>query len=153
MRRFPISSIVASFCTLAFALPQASPGNNGPPSVTIESGVVQGVSTSIPGASQNVTKYLGVPFAAKPLRFAPPASPKAWNTPFKATKYGPACIQEFAYPAHDITISWFNTPPPPAGESEDCLNVNVYTPATGKNKTVMVWFYGVGKLICSMATR
>ncbi|KIW72384.1 hypothetical protein PV04_00581 [Phialophora macrospora] len=135
-------SVVVSLCAFVLALPQASQSSNGPPTVTIESGVVQGVSIAVPGASHNITKYLGVPFAAKPLRFAPPASPPAWKTPFKATKYGAACIQEFAYPAHDITISWFNTPPPPAGESEDCLNVNIYAPGTGKNKTVMVWFYG-----------
>jgi carboxylesterase type B len=137
-----------SICTTILALPQASQsGSSSPPTVTIDSGVVQGVATSVPGAPNNVTKYLGVPFAAKPLRFAPPTSPKPWTTPFKATKYGPACLQEFAYPAHAITISWFDTPPPAAGESEDCLNVNIYTPATGKNKTVMVWFYGVRLLI------
>ncbi|KAJ9605057.1 hypothetical protein H2200_010447 [Cladophialophora chaetospira] len=139
MRFAQVSSVVVSFCASVLALPQAG---NGPPTVTIDSGPVQGVATSIPGAPHNVTKYLGVPFAAKPLRFAPPASPKAWKTPFKATKYGPACIQQFDYPAHNITISWFDTPPPAAGESEDCLNVNVYAPAAGKNKTVMVWFYG-----------
>ncbi|KAJ4148680.1 hypothetical protein NW765_017547 [Fusarium oxysporum] len=59
-----------------------------------------------------------------------------------ATKYAPACIQQFVYPGHDLDIEWFNTPPPPAGESEDCLNVNIYAPVNGKNKTVMVWFYG-----------
>lgn len=137
-------SAASSFVLPILALPQASQGSNGPPTVTIDSGVVQGVSTSIPGAPQNVTKYLGIPFAAKPVRFAPPQSPAAWKTPLKATKYGPACIQEFAYPSHDLVVTWFDTPPPPAGESEDCLNLNVYAPATAeKNKTVMVWIYGV----------
>ena len=145
MRVSQLTPILISLYGTVLAAPQAtSPAaSSGPPTVTIDSGVVQGISTSIPGAPQNVTKYLGVPFAAKPVRFAPAASPQAWKTPFNATKYGPACIQDFAYPAHDITIAWFNTPPPPAGESEDCLNVNVYVPAMASNKTVMVWFYGV----------
>lgn len=40
----------------------------------------------------------------------------------------------------------YNYPPPPAGESEDCLYLDVYTPAPNSSqselKTVMVWFYG-----------
>jgi carboxylesterase type B len=147
MRFTHVAFILAHLATCGLALPQASQDSNGPPTVTIDSGAVQGISTSVPGG-QNVTKYLGVPFAAKPVRFAPPASPKAWKNTLKAIKFGPACIQEFAYPAHDITIQWFNTPPPPAGESEDCLNLNIYAPATGKNKTVMVWFYGVSIRRC-----
>lgn len=39
--------------------------------------------------------------------------------------------------------SFGNVPPPPAGESEDCLYLNVYAPAApGSGRTVMVWTYG-----------
>ncbi|KAG9789901.1 alpha/beta-hydrolase, partial [Aureobasidium melanogenum] len=115
------------------------------PTVTIDSGPVVGVATSPAGATATVNKYLGIPFAASPIRFAPPVKPTPWTTPFDASKYGPACIQQFNYPeaTRNATIAWYNTPPPPAGESEDCLNVNIYVPGTGgEAKTVMAWIYG-----------
>ncbi|KAJ4502550.1 hypothetical protein HRR83_009263 [Exophiala dermatitidis] len=115
------------------------------PTVTIDSGPVVGVATSPAGASATVNKYLGIRFAASPIRFAPPVKPTQWTTPFDASKYGPACIQQFNYPeaTRNATIAWYNTPPPPAGESEDCLNVNVYVPGTGgEARTVMAWIYG-----------
>lgn len=65
------------------------------PSATIDSGVVVGVATSLPSSSATVHKYLGIPFAAPPKRFAPPVRHKKWSEPFMAQKYGPACIQQF----------------------------------------------------------
>ncbi|EXJ78651.1 hypothetical protein A1O1_09052 [Capronia coronata CBS 617.96] len=123
----------------------AAPASVPTPTVTIDSGVVVGVATSPAGATVTVNKYLGIPFAASPIRFAPPTQPTPWTSPYNATKYGPACIQQFNYPeaSRNATMGWFNTPPPPAGESEDCLNLNVYVRGTpGKNKTVMAWIYG-----------
>ncbi len=39
--------------------------------------------------------------------------------------------------------SFGNVPPPPAGENEDCLYLNVYAPAApGTGRTVMFWIYG-----------
>lgn len=123
----------------------ASAASSTAPTVSIDSGAVVGTTTRLAGATVAVDKYLGIPFAASPTRFAPAVKPTPWKSPYHATKYGPACIQQFNYPelSRNATIAWFNTPPPPAGESEDCLNLNVYAPATpGKNKTVMAWIYG-----------
>ncbi|KIX01546.1 uncharacterized protein Z518_09272 [Rhinocladiella mackenziei CBS 650.93] len=131
--------------TLLFTCGDAAPTSSAAPAVTIDSGVVVGVATSPAGSSATVNKYLGIPFAASPTRFAPAVKPTPWKSPLHATKYGPACIQQFNYPevARNRSIAWFNTPPPPAGESEDCLNLNVYVPGTpGRNKTVMAWIYG-----------
>ena len=129
-----------------FGVGDAAPAtsSSSAPSVTIDSGVVVGTTTVLAGATVTVEQYLGIPFAASPTRFAPPANPTPWQAPYQATKYGPACIQQFNYPetSRNASIAWFDTPPPPAGESEDCLNLNVYVPATpGKNKTVMAWIY------------
>ena len=55
-------------------------------------------------------------------------------------------VQQFNYPeaSRNFTIAAFNTPAPP--ESEDCLHVNIFTPANaqagGKPKPVMFWIYG-----------
>lgn len=122
----------------------AASASSASPTVTIDSGAVVGTATLLADATVTVNKYLGIPFAASPTRFAPPVKPTAWKSAYHATKYGPACIQQFNYPeaARNLTISWFDTPPPSAGESEDCLNLNVYAPATPeKNKTVMAWIY------------
>ncbi len=132
-----------AFFIVADAAP-ASAASSAAPTVTIDSGAVVGTTTRLAGATVAVDKYLGIPFAASPTRFAPAVRPTPWKSPYHATKYGPACIQQFNYPelSRNATMAWFNTPPPPAGESEDCLNLNVYAPATpGKNKTVMAWIY------------
>lgn len=136
--------LLVTFLSLLISVSYTAPTSVVTPTVTIDSGPVVGTTTSLSGASVIVTKYLGIPFAASPTRFAPAARPTSWQTPLNATKYGPACVQQFNYPeaARNRTIAFFNTPPPPAGESEDCLNLNVYVPgSSGKNKTVMVWIY------------
>lgn len=134
---------VIAFFVVGDAAPATSSGSAAP-TVTIDSGAVIGTTTALAGATVTVEKYLGIPFAASPTRFAPPVKPTSWQSPYQATNYGPACIQQFSYPeaARNASIAWFDTPPPPAGESEDCLNLNVYVPATpGRNKTVMAWIY------------
>ena len=127
-----------------FASSDAAPLADAAPTVTIDSGAVFGVATSLAGATVIVDKYLGVPYGAQPVRFSPAVKPSPWQQPFNATQYGPACLQAFNYPeaSRNASMTWYNTPPPPAGESEDCLNVNVFVPRTpSKNKVVMVWIY------------
>ena len=47
----------------------------------------------------------------------------------------------------DVVIEVFDRPPPPAGESEDCLYLDVYVPATAtKNKTVVFFLFGRNQL-------
>ena len=62
-----------------------------------------------------VTVYLGVPFAAPPLgtlRFAPPVPYPPWNATRQATSHGHCCVQSSGL------------------GDEDCLFLDVYTPAT-----------------------
>ncbi|KIX92340.1 uncharacterized protein Z520_11948 [Fonsecaea multimorphosa CBS 102226] len=132
--------------TVLYAV-RASLSQQHAPTASIDAGLVIGTTTSVSGAAATVNKFLGVPFAASPTRFAPPVRPTPWSVPLQATAYGPACPQQFSYPevARELQMAWFNTPPPPAGESEDCLNLNIYVPGTpGGNKTVMAWIYGGG---------
>ncbi|RVX68571.1 hypothetical protein B0A52_07995 [Exophiala mesophila] len=131
--------------TLFAAASIAAPTSACPPRATIDSGVVIGKKTSLPDSDKAVNQFLGIPFAAPPVRFTPPTKPEPWSRPFNATEYGPSCIQQFNYPeeSRNRSIAWYNDPPTPAGESEDCLNLNVYVPAEpAENRTVMVWFYG-----------
>ncbi|CCF35476.1 para-nitrobenzyl esterase, partial [Colletotrichum higginsianum] len=103
-----------------------------PPTATISSGLVQGASTILPSAASTVNKFLGIPYAIPPRRFSLPEPPAPWTEPFNATGFGPACLQSFGIselgPRPELLQELFNNPPPP--ESEDCLSINVFAPAS-----------------------
>jgi para-nitrobenzyl esterase len=102
--------------------------------IKTKSGKVQGKSEG------PVHIYLGIPYAAPPvgpLRWKPPVPAGKWKGVRAATEFGSHCMQPTLY--KDMI---FRDP----GISEDCLNLNVWTPATDKNAKlpVMVWIYGGG---------
>ncbi|MFG2576254.1 carboxylesterase/lipase family protein [Streptomyces sp. NPDC048481] len=89
-------------------------------------GRLEGVS------ADGVTTYRGIPYAAPPvgaLRWRPPAAPPTWTGTRTATEPGPACAQ-----------------PEVADSAEDCLYLNVTTPADGAGRAaarpVVVWLHG-----------
>lgn len=116
------------------------------PTVTIKNGIVAGTTTTVPSSSVIVKQFLGLPFGAPPVRFSPPKPAAPWNSIYDASKYKPACMQQFSYPeaTRNLTIKWYSTPGAPAGESEDCLNLNVFTPTTRGSKAVLFWLFGGG---------
>jgi hypothetical protein len=72
------------------------------PSASIDAGLVIGIQTSVDGSSNLVNKYLGIPFAASPTRFAPAETATPWTQPYRATQNGPACIQVRPYPCKTL---------------------------------------------------
>jgi para-nitrobenzyl esterase len=105
-------------------------------------GLVQGTAGEVPG----VTVFKGIPFAAAPvgaLRFQPAAPPKAWTGVRDASKWGDTCIQPSGK-TRPIGVNQALDMPDSPKASEDCLNLNVWTPAkkAGAKLPVMVWFYG-----------
>jgi len=87
-----------------------------------------------------VRVFLGIPYAAPPigdLRWKPPQQAAKWHGVREATSFGWHCMQPQIY--NDMH---FRDP----GQSEDCLNLNVWTPAKNKHAKlpVMVWIYGGG---------
>jgi para-nitrobenzyl esterase len=88
-----------------------------------------------------VQAFLGLPYAAPPvgdLRWRAPQPPAKWNGERDATKFGAHCAQVHLW--DDIIFQ-------DSGPSEDCLFLNVYTPAnaTASSKLpVMFWIHGGG---------
>ncbi|AKH42199.1 para-nitrobenzyl esterase [Altererythrobacter atlanticus] len=109
--------------------------------VMTQQGLVQGA----PGKVDGVTVFKGIPFAAPPvgdLRWAQPAQPASWDGVRDATEWEKTCIQPPApqrFPPNGATDM-----PDSPGMSEDCLYLNIWTPAdsAGEKLPVMVWLYG-----------
>lgn len=83
--------------------------------------------------------YYGIPYAAAPdgvLRFRPPQPAAAWEGVREATRPG------FAAPQSTHPIPGFAASGP---QDEDCLNLNVFTPAADNGRRpVMFWIHGGG---------
>ena len=116
----------------------------GKPSRVIRTkrGSVQGVEVHNGPRLPPVEAYLGLPYAAPPTRFMPPTSPPSWSGVRSGRQFRPVCPQQLpdlsnrtaalrSMPAERyerlLRLSQFLT-----HQSEDCLFLNIYTPATGK---------------------
>lgn len=110
------------------------------PTVTLDSGVYVGLTTQHPTATPIVNKYLGLPFSDKVERFAPPRTPQSSTELTYLTKQPAACVQQFNFPDSENAFVQYLFNNPPAEESEDCLYLNVFTPANADGSlAVMFW--------------
>ena len=113
--------------------------------VKTENGVVQG----LPAADPRITSFKGIPFAAPPIgenRFRAPLPAKNWDGIRKAFEFAPISLQSTpGLNKEDIyTREWAVDPEIPM--AEDCLYLNVWTPAltTDEKLPVFVWYFGGG---------
>jgi para-nitrobenzyl esterase len=120
---------LAVFIALTTASPLAAQ------TVAIDTGQLEGKTLA-----SGVRAWLGVPFAAPPLRelrWKAPQPAAKWNDLFNADRAAPMCLQA----GRGRTMNhFFGT----EATSEDCLYLNVWAPPTGDKIPVVVWIYGGG---------
>src|SRR6202451_844556 len=96
---------------------------------------------AVQGAPENgITAFRGIPYAAPPLgnlRWRAPQPVAKWTGVRAATEYGADCAQ-LPFPSDAAPLG--------TSTNEDCLYVNVWTPAhmSDEKLPVLVWIYGGG---------
>ena len=134
----PLSAALA--CALLAAAPMAHAAITTPVKTT--DGLVKGV----PGSASGVTEFRGIPFGAPPvgpLRWKAPQPVAHWDGVRKADQWGDVCMQPTAK-TRTLGVNLATDLPDSPKMSEDCLYLNVTTPAThaAQKLPVMVWVYG-----------
>jgi para-nitrobenzyl esterase len=107
--------------------------------VQVEAGAVMG----IPGRDPAITVFKGIPFAAPPvgdLRWREPQPPVPWSGVRKAAEFSASCIQTIRNELQPWTYEFMTH----NRISEDCLYLNVWTPAQspGERRPVYIFVYG-----------
>ena len=95
---------------------------------------------------EGVLAFKTIPYAASTAgtnRFLPPQPVAPWSGIRDCTEFTGRAAQAGLSPAPRPELADFSGAPDPSPETEDCLTVNVWTPATDAAKRpVMVWFHG-----------
>jgi para-nitrobenzyl esterase len=107
------------------------------PRLETTSGIVEGRTVAAPDGTP-VLRFFGIPYAASPAgarRWRRPSPPTSWAGIRSASAFGPAAPQG---PGLSTPLPGFR----PEATDEDCLSLNVWTPALDGRRPVLVWIHG-----------
>ncbi len=130
------SDIVVFFLSLLYGCTVQNPVLN------IEGGQIQGVETETHG----IILYKGIPYAAPPvgdLRWCEPQPVIPWEGIKICDTFGAVAPQKLTDPGSFYDKEFYSQSP--HVKNEDCLYLNVWTPAAGKNDAklpVAMWIHG-----------
>jgi para-nitrobenzyl esterase len=133
-RAMPLLRAMSVWFALVAAIVQAGPvaaAIDGP--VRVETGLL--LPAPHAGAGR-MREFKGIPYAAAPegaLRWRPPSPAQPWQGIRHADQFGPPCFQGNFPGVSDPRLA-----------SEDCLSLNIWTPAAGVDDRlpVMFWIHG-----------
>jgi len=138
-RSFAASLLFALAGLASAALPEAA-GAAAPDPVTVDGGQIDGTTLE-----SGTRAYLGIPFAAPPvrdLRWKDPQPVAAWKGLRHADRFSPQCMQ----PSRGVLTNQYSGA---ETTSEDCLYLNVWTQPGLTKAPVIVYIFGGGFFIGS----
>jgi para-nitrobenzyl esterase len=121
---------------LLFGVLVAGCGGPSLEQVQLDSGPITGIQEELDG--RQIWVFKGIPYAAPPvgdLRWKPPQPVAPWTEPRACVEFGAACPQP-----GQLGVSYLAV----GGTDEDCLYLNVWSPAESVEERlpVMVWIHG-----------
>jgi para-nitrobenzyl esterase len=161
-RRQFVQSLGSASAAMAVGASAALPANAAPPASAVPpqpEGQLLHIGDNIAVANtqsgkvrgyflRDVYYFLGIPYGADTSganRFMSPQKPKPWSTVYPAIYWGNVSPQNmenrYANPYSSFRDHWNYS-----DANEDCLRINVQTPAIndGKKRPVLVWLHGGG---------
>jgi len=126
-------SLFSRALALILALGVSTPAVAQPgPIVQAPAGAAQGQTVG------ELSVFKGLPYALPPTgwrRWRPPVAAPTWKGVRDAGQFGPACYQPGSRPGSIYASDL-------ASMSEDCLSLNIWTPAKAQKAPVIVWIHG-----------
>ena len=149
----PAASLAAPQVRTATA---TAPSTAGMVTASVKKNIVETESGKVYGSSRNgLFVFKGIPYGASIAgknRFMPPVKPASWAGVRSALNWGPVCPQYYTNTVEGRRGGWNNDEQAfimqwnDGQPGEDCLRLNVFTPAINDNKkrAVMFWIHGGG---------
>ena len=124
---------------VAFVFSLGIDAHAAPRQVSVEGGKVAGV----PARDASITVFKGIPYAAPPvgdLRWRAPQPVVPWHGVRQANTFGHSCVQPIVGERKPWTYEFMTH----NEVSEDCLYLNVWTPAASASERLPVYVYIYG---------